>query len=72
MKTAKEIGQDLVRLRGAKTRTEVAEAIGISSSAMQMYENGERMPRDEIKVALANYYDTTVGALFFNEEVHES
>ena len=72
MKSAKEIGVDLARLRGKTPRAVVAMAIGISNSALQMYENGERVPRDEIKVALADYFQTTVGDLFFNEKIHES
>lgn len=67
MKSAKEIGQTLAELRGSTPRAVVAEAVGVSNSAMQMYENGERVPRDETKVALAAFFHTTVGALFFNE-----
>ena len=46
---------------------QVAEAIGISRSALANYECGIRIPRDEIKEVLARYYGMTVGALFFNE-----
>jgi len=67
MKTAKEIGKSLTELRGNTPRAVVAEAIGVSNSAMQMYENGERVPRDETKVALAAFFHTTVGTLFFGE-----
>ena len=72
MKTAKEIGQDLAKLRGDTPRSVIANAVGVSVSAMQMYENGERVPRDETKVALAEHFETTVGALFFGEKVHSS
>lgn len=67
VKTAKEIGKDLSTMRGNTPRAVVAEAAGVSISAMQMYENGERVPRDETKVALAAFFHTTVGALFFGE-----
>jgi transcriptional regulator with XRE-family HTH domain len=67
MKSSKEIGQSLSELRGNTPRAVVAEAIGVSNSALQMYENGERVPRDETKVALAAFYHTTVGSLFFGE-----
>ena len=60
------IADKLVALRGEKSQKEVAEAIGISPSALSMYELGERVPRDEIKVALARYFGTTVGDLFFS------
>ncbi|MBR2080042.1 MAG: helix-turn-helix transcriptional regulator [Oscillospiraceae bacterium] len=71
MKSAKEIGKDLVALRGDSSREYVANAVGVSVSALQMYENGERRPRDETKCALAKLFHTTVGALFFGEKVHE-
>ncbi len=59
------IGKELVRLRGSRTQEEVAKALGISLSAIGMYERGERIPRDEIKIAIAKYYDTTVQSIFF-------
>ena len=60
------VAEKLVQARGDKRREDVAAAVGISLSAVAMYENGERIPRDEIKVKLANYYNTTVQALFFD------
>lgn len=62
------IGQKLVELRGARTRDEVAVAIGVSRTAIQMYENGQRIPRDSIKVKLARYYNVSVAELFFSSE----
>lgn len=61
----KKIGKELTRLRGSRDLKTVAEAVEISISALSMYESGERVPRDDIKIALAEYYGTTVGALFF-------
>lgn len=60
------ISQRLRNLRGNKSREEVANAINISLSALAMYETGARMPRDEIKVALAKYYSSSVQTIFFN------
>lgn len=59
------IAERLIKARGDKKREEVAAAIGISLSAISMYENGERVPRDETKIKLAEYYGTTVQDLFF-------
>ena len=59
------IGKRLIHLRGAKTRQEVAAAIKISASALAMYELGNRIPRDEVKVALARYYNVSIQSLFF-------
>ena len=64
------IGRKLVQARGEQPQTEVARELGISTSAMSMYESGERVPRDEIKERIARYYNTTVGFLFFDEKVH--
>ena len=62
-----KIGDRLRKLRGGKTASVVAEAVGVSTSAMLMYEADERVPRDEIKVRIANYYGVSVGSLFFGE-----
>ena len=55
----------LVKLRGTRTQEEIANAIGISISAIGMYETGQRVPRDEIKVKLANFYNVSIESLFF-------
>lgn len=65
------VAQRLIEARNNKTREEVANAIGISVSAISMYENGYRIPRDEIKIRLADYYNTTVQALFFDNDSHD-
>ncbi len=61
-----KIAERLVKARGDRKREEVAAAVGVSLSAISMYENGDRVPRDETKVKLAEYYNTTVQELFFN------
>ena len=60
-------GKKLKALRGDKTQKEVAADIGISKSALAMYERDERVPRDEVKVQIANYYNEAVGTLFYGE-----
>lgn len=65
MLSAKVIGQRLKNLRGNRKASEVAEALGISQSALSMYENGERIARDEVKVRIAAYYETTIEAIFY-------
>lgn len=59
------IAKRLVEIRKGETQEDVARAIGVSLSAMAMYETGKRIPRDEIKVKLARHYNTTVESLFF-------
>lgn len=67
---AKAIGQRLIalRMKANKTQDEVAKAIGSSLSAIGMYERGERIPRDEVKLAIAKYFDTTVQSIFYADE----
>lgn len=59
------IAEKLRDARGSRARKDVAKAVGISLSALAMYESGYRVPRDEIKVRLANLYGKTVGEIFF-------
>ncbi len=60
-----EPNEVLKRLRGNKTRQEVAEACGITARALKSYELGDRIPRDDVKQKLANYYGESVTYLFF-------
>ena len=66
-----EVGARLRKLRGDTPREEVAKAVNVSVSAIQMYENGARIPRDETKVKLARYYGKTIEELFFDPTPHE-
>ena len=59
---AQTIGERLRTLRGPRTQKEVGDAIGVTIS---FYERGERVPADDIKVALARYFNSTVEAIFF-------
>jgi len=65
MLDAKAIGRRLVALRGEKTQVEIAKALDISPAALSMYENGERIPRDEIKIRIADYFGVPVHEIFF-------
>ena len=66
------IAARLRKARGDKTIRGVAKDCGISHSALAMYETGQRIPKDEIKIRLARYYNTSVEALFFAQQVHET
>ena len=66
------IGQTLIKLRGNRTQEEVAKAIGISKSALSMYERGERIPRDNIKIRISAYYKKPTHKIFFNQKAHET
>lgn len=60
-----KIGKRLIILRGNMSREYVAKSVGISISALTMYETGKRIPRDEIKMKLANFYGTDIMSIFF-------
>lgn len=62
---SKVIGDRLKALRGDKTIKEVAENLNISESALSMYETGNRIPRDEIKIRIAKYYGKSVQSIFY-------
>lgn len=59
------IAKRLADLRGSRTQREVARNVGISPSAYAMYESARRVPTDEIKIRLAEYYQRTVQDIFF-------
>lgn len=61
-----EIGKRLADLRGGRTQQEIADALGVGVSTIGMYERGERIPKDDIKVLLANLYGKTVQQIFFD------
>lgn len=60
-----KIGCRLVELRGKKPQVEVAEDLKISVSALSMYEQGQRIPRDEVKKRIAKYYGVSLETLFY-------
>lgn len=42
---SEKIAKTLIELRGERPRSEVATALGVSVSALAMYETGARIPR---------------------------
>lgn len=61
----KTIGDILIDLRGDKKAVDVAKAIDITPQALWNYENNLRVPRDQTKVKIANYYKKSVEDIFF-------
>ena len=61
-----KIAERLIELRGKVSREQVAKDLSISVSAIAMYESGARIPRDEIKKRIAEYYHTSVDDIFFS------
>lgn len=61
-----KIAKNLKALRGSKSLVQVAQDIGVTAPALSNYEQGLRIPRDEIKIKLAKYYGVTVESIFFS------
>lgn len=66
------IARKLIELRGNRTQAQVADAIGVSVSAYGMYEIGQRMPSDEVKVRIAKFHKKSVQSIFFSPEATNS
>ena len=60
----KGFGEILVRLRGDKTQEVVAKDLGIATSTLGMYELEKRIPRDSVKIKIAEYYHKSVQDIF--------
>lgn len=62
-----QIGKRIKDLRMQKNMTaeELGKALGISSSAVNMYECGQRVPRDEIKISIAEFFSVPVETIFY-------
>ena len=58
-------GMILRKLRGDRTQEEIAAILGITKSSWAMYERDERVPRDEVKIRIANFFGKTVQELFY-------
>lgn len=67
---SKRVGALLRTLRGSLSLADVAKHLGITVSALAMYERGERTPRDEVKERIAHFYGRSIGSIFFAESEH--
>lgn len=63
-------GEKLKQLRGERSRDEIAKELNITKSSLAMYEREERIPRDEVKIRIANYFGKSVQEIFFSPEEH--
>ena len=68
----KTIGATLRSLRDAKgvSLTTAAKDLEISVTALSCYEHGTRIPRDKVKIRIADYYERPIAAIFYAENVH--
>lgn len=56
MVSNKSIGEKLIQLRGDRSITEVSKSLKLTNQALWNYENNIRVPRDDIKKKIADYY----------------
>ncbi len=63
----KKIGQKLreLRLKNNMTLKEVAKKAKVSYSSIVFYEQGKRIPRDEVKIRLCKIYNSKIEDIFF-------
>lgn len=68
-----QIGKTLKGLREQKGESaeELSKALNISASAVAMYETGKRVPRDEIKIRIAEHFVVPVESIFFPNKSHD-
>ena len=68
--TNKEIGE-MIRTRRmihGMTQDDLANAIGVTASAIGLFENGKRRPKDEVAEAIADVFNIPKWAVYFSEE----
>lgn len=57
---------NLIKKRGDKSQKSVAHSIGITTSYYGMIELGVRNPSLDVAMDIANYYNTSIEDLFFD------
>lgn len=65
------IAYRLKTLRGNRSQEDAAAAVGVPLATYKRYENGQQIPRDEIKQKLAKLYNVPV-EMFFNHKKGET
>lgn len=64
----KKFGDRLLKMRTERglTLREMASKIGVSYSSLAQYESGARTPRDDVKIAIAEFLGKSVQEIFFD------
>lgn len=55
-----------LRKSAGLSQRELAKKIMVSTAAITNYETGIRVPRDEIKIRIADFFEKTVQEIFFD------
>lgn len=56
-----------LRERSNLTQLELAKFLNVSNSTLSQYENGQRVPSDEIKIKIAEFFNVTIDYLLGQE-----
>lgn len=67
-----EVGKRLRALRGSRSLEEVSKALGVTPMAVSLWERGERIPSDDMKIKIAAYFKRTVTFIFFPKQVNKT
>ena len=69
-----DIGPRIKSLREKKNlaQFELATILKISNSTLSQYETGARTPSDDIKIAIANYFDVSVDYLLGRDTIEKT
>ncbi len=69
MPSNKTVGERIRTLREKKKYSQetLAKMTGVAVSTICMYETGERIPRDEVKVKISNALGKSIHYIFFKE-----
>ncbi len=59
-----------LRKRKGLTQTDVAKALKVGITTYNAWETGQNIPRDEMKVKIAEFYGLSVGYIFFKPIAH--
>ena len=63
--------RELIEAKGI-TQQEMATALDVAQSTISMWINGERIPSLVTAKKIANYFNTTVDGIFFDNVNHET
>lgn len=63
----KEVGEKIREMRGSRnlTQEELGNALGCTKMAISTYESGKRMPNDNMKIKIANYFGVSISSIFY-------
>ena len=68
----KEVGERLRELRGSRSLEEVANALCVTPMAVSLWERGERIPSDDMKIKIAAYFKRSITFIFFPKQVNKT